>query len=789
MGLRTVSRASVVLSLTISMLGGIGCGGRNEGGAPSAPPREATSPLPARAKTAALTADCSTNGTPVADGTACDDGNPCTRLDSCQAGTCVQSPTSVCTGGGSNVTFYQSYDHGTTLDIAGGSKTSAVSDPLVPAPGLFGVAADWSTTPWLLYNDTTGTSADLAKPGSLSYWMKVGPQGLISGSIAIYDIYTHINLYAVDNGPTLGMGALIAFAAPDGSPRWAGAWSNVSVASWAGDDKWHLIVINWSTDYVGVSVDGAVPVRTAVDWQEPDHVYDHAVGSAIYMGGSLAGGGATDEFIILNRPMTAAEIQWYYNNGRNGGQAGANPAIAYFSTGTACNPWEDLNPCTIDACDPATGGVSHAPAMNGITCSNGNACNSGAVCSAGVCTSPAPQDDGNSCTVDSCDPLTQTIKNDPLADGTVCDDGDPTTILTTCQSMTCQPKPEGPNYAQLIDLGMVNPGDVYSYANGINASGDVVGEEDSGPGYLAFRYTNAGHKQQVSYAIPNDLGVGINASGTVVGYSISPDQTTTSAFIADPGAAARALFSGSANSIAYAINDAGQVVGVNDAVSSYGYRLSGGPGGTLLPIPAPAGADFTGVVWAEAIGPGGEVVGSAMRPDYSIQFDDGFVLSPGGQLYNAFRYTDSGGTQNLNDYAVANGWQFLLEATATNGSQTVGWGVLHGHCHAFRHTAGTNQVLDLGTLSSPEFAAAETCTTADTYNLSYYPRAINSRGEIVGFAGFNGDFYYNETSGWLTYRNSSIQRLESRWRASPGSTTTTKSLATCTSTALCTCIA
>jgi hypothetical protein len=61
-----------------------------------------------------------------------------------------------------------------------------------------------------------------------------------------------------------------------------------------------------------------------------------------------------------------------------------------------CN---DGDPCTVDTCEPASG-CAHAP----VECSDGNACNGAEVCTAGACTSGAPLncDDGDACTVDSC---------------------------------------------------------------------------------------------------------------------------------------------------------------------------------------------------------------------------------------------------------------------------------------------------------------------------------------------------------------------------------------------------
>ncbi|HUL58457.1 MAG TPA: PQQ-dependent sugar dehydrogenase [Anaeromyxobacteraceae bacterium] len=94
-------------------------------------------------------------------------------------------------------------------------------------------------------------------------------------------------------------------------------------------------------------------------------------------------------------------------------------------SGTAAPPCpasaDDGDPCTVDACDPATGIVTHAPAAD-----DGNPCTIDA-CDplTGVVTHvPAEVDDGIACTVDRCDPATGAISHVPsfalCAAGEVC---------------------------------------------------------------------------------------------------------------------------------------------------------------------------------------------------------------------------------------------------------------------------------------------------------------------------------------------------------------------------------
>ena len=103
---------------------------------------------------------------------------------------------------------------------------------------------------------------------------------------------------------------------------------------------------------------------------------------------------------------------------------------------TDCNDW---NGCTADGCDPASGCV-HTPANDGQPCDDVNVCLWNDLCEAGVCTGEfiLDCDDGNPCTMDSCEPMEGCL-NVPLGDGTACDDGNSCTLGDTCIANGCQP--------------------------------------------------------------------------------------------------------------------------------------------------------------------------------------------------------------------------------------------------------------------------------------------------------------------------------------------------------------
>ncbi len=103
---------------------------------------------------------------------------------------------------------------------------------------------------------------------------------------------------------------------------------------------------------------------------------------------------------------------------------------------------DDGNPCTTDACDPATGVVTHTPRPSGSSCSDGDVCNGDELCNASaVCQPGTPPtiDDGNPCTTDACDPVAG-VTHTPLPSGTACPNGDVCDGDEACDaSAVCQP--------------------------------------------------------------------------------------------------------------------------------------------------------------------------------------------------------------------------------------------------------------------------------------------------------------------------------------------------------------
>ncbi|MFO0737732.1 MAG: hypothetical protein U0270_17700 [Labilithrix sp.] len=105
---------------------------------------------------------------------------------------------------------------------------------------------------------------------------------------------------------------------------------------------------------------------------------------------------------------------------------------------------DDANPCTIDACDPVLG-VTHTPVPAGTACANGDRCDGDEVCDgAGACVAGTPPTltDGNPCTDDACDPATGVTHVPRPAGDLACNDSNACNGLEACDGAgTCIPGP------------------------------------------------------------------------------------------------------------------------------------------------------------------------------------------------------------------------------------------------------------------------------------------------------------------------------------------------------------
>jgi RHS repeat-associated protein len=100
---------------------------------------------------------------------------------------------------------------------------------------------------------------------------------------------------------------------------------------------------------------------------------------------------------------------------------------------------DDGNPCTVDSCN-GDGTCNHAPAADGASCAGTNECEQTYACQAGACVgaNPVVCTASDACHVaGTCDPASGVCSNPAAANGTACNDGDACTQNDTCQSGTC----------------------------------------------------------------------------------------------------------------------------------------------------------------------------------------------------------------------------------------------------------------------------------------------------------------------------------------------------------------
>ncbi|MBC8142990.1 MAG: hypothetical protein H7Y38_16320, partial [Armatimonadetes bacterium] len=122
--------------------------------------------------------------------------------------------------------------------------------------------------------------------------------------------------------------------------------------------------------------------------------------------------------------------------------------------------------------------------------------------------------------------------------------------------------------AQVLDLGTL--GTYPAGANALNSSGEVAGfYTDAGGASQAFRYKQGDGMQSLGdlNGTATATAYGINASGVIVGQAGAVGGTE--AFRWTSGGGMQSLGTlGGANSVAYAVNDSGTIVGRSEINSS-----------------------------------------------------------------------------------------------------------------------------------------------------------------------------------------------------------------------------
>lgn len=215
------------------------------------------------------------------------------------------------------------------------------------------------------------------------------------------------------------------------------------------------------------------------------------------------------------------------------------------------------------------------------------------------------------------------------------------------------------------DLGTL--GGSGSVAMGINDSGQVVGwaraNGEIGQGGHAFIYSQDaqgvwGMSNVIGVPLStNSLAYAINNSGQIAGAVTG--YGTSEAFVASNGSVTYLGTFGGNQSSAFDINSSGQVVGMATSAGGYGHAFLYSNGYMLNLVNTP---NMTSYAWG--INDSGQVVGEMGT--------------------SAFLYSN-GSLQDLNILADASaaGWQLYSALDINNNGQIVGEGKLNGIVHAF----------------------------------------------------------------------------------------------------------
>lgn len=222
-----------------------------------------------------------------------------------------------------------------------------------------------------------------------------------------------------------------------------------------------------------------------------------------------------------------------------------------------------------------------------------------------------------------------------------------------------------------------------SHFRAINNSGQLVGEYGTESGYVAFIYDDGTVTELDAFGEFGAIAYDINDNGQVVGHSYIIDvelpggwNLSAHAFLYEDEVMIDLGTLGGVNSIAYGINDSGQVVGYSNVAGGDEHAFLY-DGDVMIDLTTLGGVESI----AYAINDSGQVVGDS----------DG----------HAFLYDETEGMLDLNDLiASGSGWELNYAYDINSLGQIVGYGMIGEEEHAFLITPvpepGTMLLFGLG---------------------------------------------------------------------------------------------
>lgn len=249
-----------------------------------------------------------------------------------------------------------------------------------------------------------------------------------------------------------------------------------------------------------------------------------------------------------------------------------------------------------------------------------------------------------------------------------------------------------------------NLGSTFSYAYGINNSGQIVGNADTAG---AFIYSNGNMQALGTLGGLVSKAYGINDSGQVVGVSATSDNSTH-AFLYSNGSMQDLGTLGGTYSEATAINNSGQVVG-NSATSDNSTHAFLYSNGNMQDLGTLGGSES----YATSINDNSQVVGNSNYDFFNV-YRHAFLYSNGsmqdlgtlgGKISHANGINNSGQVVGSSTFR-----EFNLSSDPSN----------HAFLYSNGNMADLNSFLD--------------ATTLDAGWILESAEAINDNGWIVGFA-------------------------------------------------------
>jgi len=363
---------------------------------------------------------------PISNGTACNDGNACTLTDTCQAGVCTPTTTTVCSDGNQ-----------CTADTCN-TTTGACEFDSVPREG----AACTIIGPACVTNSCqSGVCAQAAVAGCLIS-NTCYPDGTLNpaNSCEVCNAASDQTDWSAVAATTACNDGLFCTTGDtcDGAGTCGGAPLDCSSAA--------------TECFSGTACDEANDVCIPAN-PEPQGTAcggDLCTNNGMCNGGGICTGMAVScaqfdtECTVGVCDLTdgsCAAVNRLDGTGCDDGVActSGDTCTAGSCGGTAVDCSGLNSACVVGVCDATTGACGTSPVNEGGACDDADACTDIDLCAAGVCAGTAAVvcDDGNSCSGDTCDPTLGCVFT-PLADGSACTDDALSCTTDACNAGVCE---------------------------------------------------------------------------------------------------------------------------------------------------------------------------------------------------------------------------------------------------------------------------------------------------------------------------------------------------------------